>query len=176
MAGGTGDDIFIVDDVKDSILEHNDGGNDSVYSYVDYVLPEFVESINLVGVAKNATGNSDNNALIGNALANYLDGGAGDDTINGGGGSDVLVGGAGNDTFVFSDLLEGTVDTILDFNVREDKIALLGHMFASLDDVKAHVHYDNTTGYLTYDKDGASVHFATLQAGLDSSLIVYQII
>lgn len=176
MAGGTGDDIFIVDDVKDSILEHNDGGNDSVYSYVDYVLPEFVESINLVGVAKNATGNSDNNALVGNALANYLDGGAGDDIINGGGGSDVLVGGAGNDTFVFSDLLEGTVDTILDFNVREDKIALLGHMFASLDDVKAHVHYDNTTGYLTYDKDGASVHFATLQAGLDSSLIVYQII
>ncbi len=56
--------------------------------------------------------------------ADKVSGGNGDDTIRGGAGNDTLTGGEGADTFVFnkSDIEDGSVDTITDFNAKEDKL------------------------------------------------------
>src|SRR5262249_39907175 len=54
----------------------------------------------------NASGSTDNNALIGNSGNNVLDGK---------GGQDVLTGNAGNDTFVFASG-QAAGDVVIDFN------------------------------------------------------------
>jgi serralysin len=99
LVGGTGDDMFTVRHVQDTITERSDGGNDHVDAWVDYTLPSNVEDLTLHGSAISGTGNGRANMLIGNALDNRLDGGAGKDTLNGGGGADWMSGGAGNDTY-----------------------------------------------------------------------------
>ena len=58
-----------------------------------------------------------------------IDAGAGNDTITGGAGSDTLTGGADADRFVFaagdaSSTTLATLETITDFNVTDDSIAL----------------------------------------------------
>jgi Ca2+-binding RTX toxin-like protein len=94
MAGGADDDTYIVDNVGDVVIEAADGGNDTVNSSVDIVLPDNVEWLNLTGTDNlNATGNAQDNSLFGNQGANTLAGGAG---------NDFLSGGAGNDTYVFN--------------------------------------------------------------------------
>src|SRR6185295_12712336 len=70
-------------------------GTDTVLSSISYTLPSGVENLTLVSGAGaiNGTGNSLDNAIIGNEGANVLTGGAGTDT---------LTGNAGADTFVFA--------------------------------------------------------------------------
>ncbi|KAB0676081.1 M10 family metallopeptidase C-terminal domain-containing protein, partial [Aureimonas leprariae] len=119
------------------------------------------------------------NTILGNGAAN---------TIAGGGGNDTLKGYAGADTFVFNTLLDAkqNVDTIADFAVGQDRIALDGAIFRALDlgSLKAsdfvigklaatadqNVIYDSGTGKLFYDADGAGgaaqVQFASLSPGL----------
>jgi Ca2+-binding RTX toxin-like protein len=97
------------------------------------------------GQIEYAYGGSLGDNLIGNSLNNYFIGGAGNDTLKGGIGSDYLTGGIGNDTFCFQGVaLTGanngtnTVatalgrDTISDFVVGTDKIALSKATFAAL--------------------------------------------
>jgi Ca2+-binding RTX toxin-like protein len=97
------------------------------------------------GQIEYAYGGSLGDNLIGNSLNNYFVGGAGNDTLKGGIGSDYLTGGIGNDTFCFQGVaLTGanngtnTVatalgrDTISDFVVGTDKIALSKATFAAL--------------------------------------------
>ena len=57
-----------------------------------------------------------------------IDGGAGGDIIYSGEGSDTIFGGKGTDSFVFDleDFEDGSVDTIGDFELGEDKIVILG--------------------------------------------------
>lgn len=88
-----------------------------------------------------------------------------------------------SDYFRFSTLLDGSVDTITDFDVANDKIVLDDAIFTALagqTSVGDFIKYDKDTGKLTYDADGAGVgnaiHFATLTAGLDEDQIQYQII
>lgn len=152
MHGGRGDDVFIVDNVNDVVVENYLEGTDTVYSHAQsYKLSPNVENISLLGVAKIAIGNELDNRITGNELSN------------------TLTGGAGKDTFVFSNLLNGSVDTITDFNVSEDSIALSSSVFEGLtkDTIKDHIKYDQETGAISYDKDGNGeadgVHFATLQ-------------
>jgi hypothetical protein len=65
----------------------------------------------------------DGNDLLSGGLGNdILDGGANNDRLSGDGGNDTLTGGAGRDIFAFG-FLAGN-DTIIDFNVGEDKILL----------------------------------------------------
>ncbi|AWY19200.1 Ig-like domain-containing protein [Moraxella bovis] len=163
--GGKGDDIFVVDNANDVVVENYLEGIDTVHSYAQsYTLSPNVENISLFGVAEIAIGNDLDNRITGNELSN------------------TLTGGAGADTFVFSNLLNGSVDTITDFNVNEDSIALALRVFDNLtaDNIKEHIKYDSQTGALSYDKDGADVAdavvFATLDKGLDENLIVYQVI
>lgn len=108
LVGGAGNDIYIVDSTGDQIVEIGDGGSDTVYSSVDWVLAANVESLVLQGSALNATGNDGDNRIVGTAGANRLVGGLGRDT---------LVGGAGDDTYnvdggIVIEEAEGGYDTM----------------------------------------------------------------
>lgn len=118
MYGGQGDDAYIVDSAADTIIELANEGVDTVTSSVDIVLPDHVENALLVGFGDiSATGNEENNELVGNRAANLLrglagndllrgeagddrlEGGLGDDELDGGEGIDVMLGGQGNDIY-----------------------------------------------------------------------------
>lgn len=101
MAGGRGNDVYFVDAVGDVIIEETRGGFDRVYSTIDYVLPDEVEHLTLLGDAIAGTGNVLRNRLTGNDRDNILRGGGGNDTLAGNGGNDTLEGGAGADGYVY---------------------------------------------------------------------------
>ena len=89
MFGGVGNDIYIVEQVGDSVNELLGAGTDTVRASIDYVLAmnNNVENLTLLpGMAISATGNELNNVITGNANANTLIGGAGSDTLDGGSG------------------------------------------------------------------------------------------
>ena len=120
LAGGDGSDIYIVDNVDDTVFEFISDGIDTVNSTVDFTLSNNVEQLVLSGAAANGTGNNENNVItaIGGSVAVTLDGGFGNDvltssqtggsTLNGGEGADTLIsfgggntlqGGLGSDTY-----------------------------------------------------------------------------
>jgi Ca2+-binding RTX toxin-like protein len=93
MIGGLGNDTYEVDNAGDQVIENGGEGIDGVWTRVNYILPDNVETLALIpdAGAINATGNSANNTLIGNASNNVLNGGGGNDTIDGGAGFDTGV-------------------------------------------------------------------------------------
>ena len=99
------------------------------------------------------------------------------------------VGGRGPDTFVFNTKLgAANVETILDFNVADDRFLLSDAIFTNLNtgvmlsgyfranttglaqDSNDHVIYETDTGKLFYDADGlggaGGIQFAKLAVGL----------
>lgn len=101
LNGGAGDDVYVVDNIGDSVVELAGEGRDKVMSSISYVLGVNIEDGQLLGSAAiNLTGNDQNNLLTGNDGANILSAGAGNDTLNGGAGIDTMVGGSGNDTYI----------------------------------------------------------------------------
>jgi trimeric autotransporter adhesin len=101
MEGGDDDDTYIVDNILDVVVEAMSGGNDIIKSSVSYTIASNVEILQLTGAAAiNATGNNDENHLIGNTASNILDGFGGDDTLDGGKGNDTMKGGTGNDLYI----------------------------------------------------------------------------
>lgn len=149
LTGGKGNDTYIVNHIKDKVVEKAGQGTDLVQASISYALPANVENLTLTGAkAIDGTGNSLANTIIGNAKNNTLLGEAGNDTLIGGAGDDILKGGKGNDslyggmgaddlyggtgkdTFVFKSIKETTVavsgrDTIFDFSATDgDKIDL----------------------------------------------------
>jgi Ca2+-binding RTX toxin-like protein len=143
-------------------------------------------------------GNAADNVLFGNVGGDTLSGGggddqfsadAGDDRVNGGAGNDVMSGGLDLDTFVFDTALDAAtnVDGINDYTVADDSFELDSAIFtaltaggpitaaqfetgASATTADARIIYDNTTGDVFYDADGAGgtgqVQFARVSAGL----------
>ncbi|MGK2911124.1 MAG: polysaccharide lyase family 7 protein [Sphingobium sp.] len=95
MIGGNGDDSYYVDNVGDLVVETAfRGGEDTVFSSVDYTLGTFLENATALGTGNvNLSGNSGGNILTGNAGNNILDGGASGDT---------MIGGTGDDTYYVS--------------------------------------------------------------------------
>jgi Ca2+-binding RTX toxin-like protein len=88
LAGGVGNDLYLVDTSADSIVELPGAGHDIVRATVSYVLAPHLEDLELSGAnAFSATGNAGVNTLRGTPWANRLDGA---------GGADMLVGGAGD--------------------------------------------------------------------------------
>lgn len=128
----------------------------------------------------------------GEAGNDKLFGGRGNDLLDGGLGADVLTGGQGEDSFRFStELGNGNVDRIKDFNVSDDTILLDSSIFTELDsglldftafhksasgtalDAFDRILYDTNDGTLSYDADGSgeieAIQFAQLRSGLDLS-------
>ena len=115
MLGGLGNDLYVVDNIGDTVQENVGEGVDKVQSTISYVLGANVENLSLFGSkAINGTGNVLGNILVGNAANNVLDGGIGADT---------LTGGLGSDVFVFGAL--GSADKVTDFVAGTDKLQLL---------------------------------------------------
>ena len=103
LIGGTGNDLFEVDEAGDVVTELADEGTDTVRVGFDYVLGANLENLELIGTALNGTGNDLDNKIFGNAGNNTLVGGAGSDTLFGFGGDDTLIGGTGDDYYFVDD-------------------------------------------------------------------------
>jgi Ca2+-binding RTX toxin-like protein len=96
MAGGTGMDIYYVDNAGDVVVENPGEGTDAVYvSLSDYTAPANVEYV----FATLTSGATLHGSASGGAI---LLGNAGADTLVAGPGLDTLYGSSGNDTFVFN--------------------------------------------------------------------------
>jgi Ca2+-binding RTX toxin-like protein len=93
MRGGGGDDTYVVSQAGDKAYELKNEGTDTVLSSVSYGLAgQYIENLTLTGTAAiDATGNSLDNILVGNAAANRLDGMEGIDEMRGGAGDDTYV-------------------------------------------------------------------------------------
>ena len=90
MAGGAGNDIYIVDNVGDVVSEAAGAGTDTIKTtLLSKTLGANVENLTFIG-AGNFTG-------TGNTLNNVITGSSGNDTLNGGAGNDTLRGGAGQE-------------------------------------------------------------------------------
>lgn len=89
LAGGGGDDIYVVQNTGDSVLENATEGTDTVQSSVTFTISDAdVEHLTLTGSANiNATGNASDNMLTGNSGDNMLIGLGGADAIDGAGGT-----------------------------------------------------------------------------------------
>lgn len=142
MTGGSGDDSYRIDSMKDQVVEAANGGADSVQANIRQGgfkrllsvfarglrprldTPDHVENFTLEGnTLASLTGNALNNTLTGNSQNNTLNGGDGDDTLIGGGGRDVFIGGAGSDTFVI-DWVGRMAAAIRDYAQGTDHIGL----------------------------------------------------
>ena len=78
LAGGAGNDTYIVDDARITITEDASAGTDLVKASVNWVLADSLENLTLTGTAAiDGAGNAQNNVLTGNAAANILSGGDG---------------------------------------------------------------------------------------------------
>ena len=132
-------------------------------------------------------GNANSDAVNGGDGNDALTGGDGNDALTGGDGNDTLTGDSGNDTFRFVLITDG-VDTIVDFNVKDDTIQLDNASFTTVgsdgtlaltafhsgplatQDADDRITYDSTTGELFYDADGSgsgtAIQIATLATGL----------
>ncbi|HMW16620.1 MAG TPA: M10 family metallopeptidase C-terminal domain-containing protein [Accumulibacter sp.] len=99
LLGGAGNDLYRVDNLNDKVFETtavnstiDAGGIDTVISSVGWTLGNFVENLQLDGIANlNGFGNDLNNTLRGNAGINVLDGRAGIDFLDGGDGADIYL-------------------------------------------------------------------------------------
>ena len=195
MIGFFGDDTYIVNGENSSVIEDAGGGTDIVYTSITFVLGansevETLSTISHAGTtAIDLTGSNTGQTVVGNAGANVLDGK---------GGNDLLAGLGGADTFAFTSALgAGNVDTLFDFSVADDTIALddaiFGAIGATLDagefrsgagsvavDADDRIIYNSTTGALFYDADGVggadAVQFATLTPGLALTVSDFSVI
>ncbi|NRA98548.1 MAG: calcium-binding protein [Rhodobacteraceae bacterium] len=135
---------------------------------------------------ENVYASNGNDGLTGDDNRNILYGYSGEDTLDGGLGADVLRGGAGADDFVFrTELGDGNVDRIIDFEAGLDSLILDSLIFSGLaagglsaqnfhvsegglaESFDHFIIYDQTTGSLSYDADGSGeaaegIEFATL--------------
>ena len=92
LVGGTGDDRYDLVSLSDVIVEQAGEGTDLVRSAFGYALGANLENLTLTGSgAVNATGNTQDNVLTGNA---------GSQRARRQAGADTMTGGAGNDTYV----------------------------------------------------------------------------
>ncbi|QDM41011.1 calcium-binding protein [Altererythrobacter sp. TH136] len=192
LSGGAGDDIYRVFSSNfsgsktasgqgDQIIETVNAGTDTVYTSANYVLQANVE--NLIAADQNFQTNL---TLVGNTLNNSISGSAGNNVLVGSTGRDFLTGLGGADTFHFAEMGVDDADTIQDFFAGQgDKISLDVGVFtgfgASIDGSEfqlgtvatgnqATILYDQATGRLFYDADGAgtgsdAVLFAQLTPG-----------
>lgn len=179
MSGGDGNDTYVVDSRPDKINESPNEGLDTVETSLNkYTLGSNLENLDYTGSKKfSGTGNELDNQISGGSGNDILAGNGGNDTLNGEAGNDKLIGGLGDDVLNGGDgadlfLLNALtgIDTIQDFTVGVDKIALDDAVFTdilndgskTLDDqffvagpvattAEQHVVYDSASGNLYKD-------------------------
>ncbi|MBO9622630.1 MAG: M10 family metallopeptidase C-terminal domain-containing protein [Sphingomonas sp.] len=129
LRGGTGDDTYVVGEAGEVITElAGEGGADRVVASINYTLGANLEVLELVGSAKNGTGNALDNLIIANDQKNVLDGGAGIDTVS-------------------YEASDGGVLVRLD-NVRTGSSGFLGNILGAIEDYLP----DGVGGYATGDR------------------------
>jgi len=117
LSGGAGDDTI-----------NGGAGNDTLAGNADNdTISGGTGDDTIDGGTGNDTlsGNADDDILSGGDGNDNLDGGADNDKLIGGSGADTLTGGEGADIFdydAYADSLKANCDTIVDFNVMEDKL------------------------------------------------------
>jgi Ca2+-binding RTX toxin-like protein len=187
MRGLGGNDIYRVFNTGDTIVESaSQGTADRVMTTVNYTLGT---GVHIELLTTNSSAGTAAINLTGNEIAQEIIGNAGNNRLEGRGGADTLRGLGGDDTFVFATKLGGgNVDTILDFNVADDRFLLSDSIFTALatgtlaaaafranttglaGDSSDRIIYETDTGELYYDRDGtgaaAAVEFATITKGL----------
>jgi Ca2+-binding RTX toxin-like protein len=187
LRGFGGNDTYRVFNSGDVIIEASSQGvTDRVTAAVDYTLGKgvFIELFTTNG--SSGTSAID---LTGNEVAQDILGNAGDNRLEGKGGADSLRGFGGADSFTFATALGAdNIDTIVDFNVADDRFLLSDSIFTELDtgtlsatafranttglaqDASDRIIYETDTGKLFYDEDGtgalAGIQFATITANL----------
>jgi Ca2+-binding RTX toxin-like protein len=105
MTGFGGNDFFIVDNVGDTVVEGFDGGLDTVFTTVGYMLSDDIERLGVNGFTTTYS-----ISLYGNAHANEMWGNDGSNVIDGRTGADIMTGFGGNDFYMVDD----TGDTIVE--------------------------------------------------------------
>jgi Ca2+-binding RTX toxin-like protein len=201
LFGGDGNDTLYGGDGNDAL--HGQNGNDIEYGGTgddsvdggpgDDILHGGLGNDSMQGGPGNDTmyGGEGNDTLFGGDDNDFIVGGSGDDQIHGQLGNDVLVGAKGADTFFFDTAPDKVtnVDTILDFEVGIDKIALSlaiftgitgtagtalsngqFHLGKSAHDHNDHIMYNGKNGKLFYDDDGNHSDHKVLIAHLDKHL------
>lgn len=134
MAGGDGDDVYVVDNSGDIVDESESTGIDTVQSYltIDLAARPMVPTPRIIGAVENLVllgeagingygnelaniivGNGGDNILQGNAGNDLLRGGDGNDLLNGDSGDDTMSGGSGDDTYIV-DSAGDVVDDMLE--------------------------------------------------------------
>ncbi|WP_305424962.1 retention module-containing protein [Photobacterium leiognathi] len=119
---------YIRTHIKEFDVSHQHDGNDVLY------------------------GDKGNDILFGQGGDDKLFGGEGNDIIIGGTGNDELTGGLGQDTFAWFNVHQTSVDTIKDFNVKEDHL--------DLTDLLHSVKDNELDKFLTLRQDGKNTDIA----------------
>ncbi|UJW73562.1 calcium-binding protein [Rhizobium sp. SL42] len=99
LAGGLGDDIYVIGGAGVTITEALSAGTDEVRTTLTtYTLGANLENLSYTGgTTASLTGNGANNVINGGGGNQTMSGGAGDDQLIGGAGDDILIGGIGAD-------------------------------------------------------------------------------
>ena len=103
LSGGTGNDSYIVSDPNVTIVEPKEGGIDTVFTNMSFVLPEGVENLGTRSFRPTPltlVGNDLNNAIWAKWKPDEINGRGGNDTLDGGAGNDVISGGTGSDSLI----------------------------------------------------------------------------
>jgi Ca2+-binding RTX toxin-like protein len=190
IRGGNGNDRLYGDTGNDNL--YGDNGNDLIYTGAGSNIASGGNGTDKI------YGSYGNDRLNGDGGNDRIFGDAGDDVIAGGLGNDRLSGGYDSDTFVFDTPLDPrtNLDTITDFDVSMDTIALAGSFFGGIGgagtvpaftfhvgsgatSVTDRIIYDRDQGTLYYDADGtggfAQIAFAKVGA-IDLSYANFKII
>jgi len=170
MYGGEGSDVFYFGNV-DQTVEPAGKGADTILAGFVQALGLGIENLErLVAGHAGGAGNGFGGIIVGNAEDN--EGGTAAAKLNGGMVHDMLSGQAGADRFVFDVARESTnVDEVRDFDPTTDRFELNHDLFSNASsgelaasafaightaaDTDQRVIYNDMTGALFYDSDGA---------------------
>lgn len=136
MAGGNGDDTYVVENAGDIVIENRNAGTDTVNSWlINYILADNVENARILQLGKTwLTGNDLANVIYASQDSNVMDGAGGNDTVSYENmtsavvvsldlASDQQTAGSGSDTLISIENLVGTrFDDVLTGNAGNNRL------------------------------------------------------